>query len=626
MSGAASSSFSGVSAWTRNLETPLRRFLRTETGSASVLLAATLAALAWANIDQASYRDLWHTDLSIRLGGSGVRQDLGHWVNGGLMTFFFFVVGLEARREFDIGELRERRRLALPMLAGLGGMLGAVAVYLAVNAGEGSAQGWGVAMSTDTAFALGVLALVGPGFPERLRAFMLTVVVVDDLVALAVIATVYSGHLMLTGLLVAAAAIAAALVAVRLGIHRGVVYFALGATAWVGLLKSGIDPVVIGLAMGLLTYAGPPARSELERVTDLVRRFREQPTSKLARSAREGIQSAVSPNERLQQLYHPWTSYVIVPIFALANAGIAVDGSFLSHALRSPITLGIVAGYVVGKPAGVLGAAWLTTRLSRGRLRPPVGWAAVAGGGAVAGIGFTISLLIASLAFHGDDLQEAKLGILTAGACAALLAWICFKVTARLPRSTRIRMLLGGAESIVDLAYPVDVERDHIRGPEDASITLLEYGDFECPYCGRAEPVVRDLLADFGDLRYVWRHLPLNDVHPRAQLAAEASEAAAAQGAFWELHDLLLDHQDDLRHADLIAYARRLGLDVERFEHDIRHHAGAAHVADDVDGADLSGVSGTPSFFVNGRRHHGAYDIETLTAAVRAARARAMIV
>ncbi len=178
---------------------------------------------------------------------------------------------------------------------------------------------------------------------------------------------------------------------------------------------------------------------------------------------------------------------------------------------------------------------------------------------------------------------------------------------------------------IVDLAAPVDPERDHIRGPEEAPVTLVEYGDFECPYCGQAEPVVRELLADFGDLRYVWRHLPLNDVHPRAQLAAEAAEAAAEQDAFWEMHDLLFQHQDALRPSDLIGYAERLELDTERFTADLDKHAGAARVAEDVDTADLSGVSGTPTFFVNGRRHSGAYDIQTLTKAVRTARARAAI-
>jgi protein-disulfide isomerase len=393
----------------------------------------------------------------------------------------------------------------------------------------------------------------------------------------------------------------------------------------VGLLKSGVEPVVIGLAMGLLVYAYPARRSSLERATERFREFREQPTAELARAAGVELRSATSFNERLQQLFHPWTSYVIVPLFALANAGIVLNGSFLAQAFSSRITLGILVGYVVGKPVGILGGSWLTTRLSHGRLQPPVGWAAVAGGGTIAGIGFTVALLIATLAFDGRRLEEAKVGILSAALSAALITWLLFRATALLPRRLRIRALLGSAQPLVDLYIDVDPERDHVRGAIDAPVTVVEYGDFECPYCGQAEPVVRELIRGFSDVRYVWRHLPLNDVHPHAQIAAEATEAAADQGAFWEMHDLLLDNQDALQPDDLIAYAEQLGLDVERFTNSMREHTGAARVAEDIDSADLSGVSGTPTFFINSRRQHGAYDIASLSAAVRAAGARATL-
>jgi Na+/H+ antiporter NhaA len=617
--------FSGRTAWVRNLESPLRRFLRTETGSAAVLLVAAVAALAWANVDEASYERVWNTAFSLRLGAHELAHTLRYWVNAGLMTFFFFVVGLEARREFDLGELRERRRLALPLAAGLGGMLVPVAIFVAFNAGRSSVHGWGVAMSTDTAFSLGMLALVGRRFPLRLRAFMLTFSVVDDLVALLVIATVYASHVSPRPLALAALAFAVVAVAARLRVRRAFVYATLGVAAWVALSKSGVDPIVIGLAMGLLTWAAPAERSDLERATNLFRLFREQPTPELARTARAGLAEAISPNERLQQLWHPWTSFVIVPLFALANAGVAVNAGFLGHAFTAPVTLGIVLGYVAGKPAGVVAGSWLVTAVSRGRVRPPIGWAALTAGGAIAGIGFTVALLIAELAFHGEQLAQAKVGILTAALCASVLTWLLFRGTALLPWRTRLRVLLGTAEPIVDLAVPVDPERDYVRGPADAPVTVVEYGDFECPYCGQAEPVVRELLRDFGDVRYVWRHLPLNDVHPHTQLAAEAAEAAAAQGAFWELHDVLLTHQDALTRPDLLRYAGELGLDVDRFAADLDQHAGAARIAEDVDGADLSSVSGTPTFFVNGRRHYGAYDIATLSAAVRVAGAQATL-
>jgi Na+/H+ antiporter NhaA len=477
-------------------------------------------------------------------------------------------------------------------------------------------------MSTDTAFALGMLALVGRRFPQSLRAFILTVAVVDDLVAFVVIATVYSSSVQVAPLIVGIAVMAVAL-AVRLRrVRNGIIYFGLGVVAWVALYKAGVDPVIVGVYFGLLAIAYPASRADLERATDLFRLFREQPTSEQAQSLRVGVRSALSPNERLQQIYHPISSYVIVPLFALANAGVVINAHFLTHAYGSAITLGIIVAYLVGKPVGITGTTWLVTKLSRGRVRPPVGWASVLGGGTIAGIGFTVSLLIASLAFHGVELQEAKLGVLTAAVGASLLTALVFRVTELLPRRLRLRALIGRPNTLVDLAVPVDDERDHIRGPMDAPVTFVEYGDFECPYCGRAEPIIRELLAGFGDLRYVWRHLPLSDVHQHAQLAAEASEAAAAQGKFWEMYDTLLSHQDQLQARDLVRIAGELGLDVDRFRDDIRKRKGAGRIAEDVESADASEVSGTPTFFINGRRHYGDYDVGTLSQEVKAARAR----
>ncbi len=618
----SSASFTGRTAWARNLEAPIRQFLATETGGAAILLAASVVALVWVNLDGGSYARVWDTMLSVRLGGGSVSLPLRQWVNEGLMTFFFLVVGLEARWEFDLGELRDRRRLILPALAAIGGMVWPIAIFLAFNAGRSSAHGWGAAMSTDTAFALGMLALVGRRFPQSLRAYILTVAVADDLASFVVIGVNYSQTLRLAGLIVGIAALAGAFVVRLRRVRNGPVYFILGLIAWVGLLKSGIDPVLVGVVMGLLSIAYPAARADLERATDLFRLFREQPTGELAQSVREGVRTALSPNERLQQIYHPLSSYLIVPLFALANAGIPITGKFLAKAYGSPIALGIIVGYLLGKPIGISGTTALVTKLSRGRIRAPVGWASVLGGGTIAGIGFTVSILISSLAFKGVELQEAKLGVLTAAVCASLLTALVFRLTTMLPQRARLRALVGVAGSLVDLAVPVDPERDHLRGPLDAPVTLVEYGDFECPYCGQAEPIVRELLADFGDLRYVWRHLPLSDVHPRAQLAAEASEAAADQERFWDMYDKLLANQDALGVRDLVRYAEELGLDAGRFREHLRKRKGAARIAEDVESADLSNVSGTPSFFINGRRHYGAYDVGTLSAEVRAARAR----
>jgi Na+/H+ antiporter NhaA len=622
---AGNGTFSRTTAWARSVGTPLREYMATETGGASVLLAAAIAALVWANIDVSSYNSVWSTDLSIRLGDHALTDDLRHWINDGLMAVFFFVVGLEARREFDLGDLRDRHRVPLPALAAVGGMTVPIAIYLAFNAGHTSVDGWGAAMSTDTAFALAVLALVGPRLSNRLRAFMVTVVVVDDLVALLVIAFAYTSHLEVIALLVAFGFFAVMFGLRLMGEKRGTPYAALGVATWVAMHESGVDPVIVGLAMGLLTYAYPAAREDLERASSLFRDFREQPTPELARTASVGLELAISPNERLQQRFHPWSSYVIVPLFALANAGIAINGDFIRRAFASPITLGIIFAYVVGKPVGILAGSWLTVRVGRGRVRPPVGWGALTGGGAAAGIGFTISLLIANRAFTGDSLEEAKLGVLSAALGATVLSAAIFRLINLLPVERRLRALLGASEDIIDLSEPVDEEHDHIRGPEDAPVTLVEYGDFECPYCGQAEPIVRELLAGRGDVRYVWRHLPLTDVHPHAEVAAEAAEAAGAQDKFWEMHDRLLQNQGALRPRDLLDHAEALGLDVERFREDLRRQTFAGRVARDVESAELSGVSGTPTFFVNGRRHYGAYDVDSLTAAVKAARARTLV-
>jgi Na+/H+ antiporter NhaA len=621
---AASAAPAGRTAWARNVGAPVRDFLRTESGGAAMLVGAVVLALVWANSPWAdSYESVWRTRLAVSLGGHSLAADLRRWVDEGLMTLFFLVVGLEAKREVDMGELREHRRIAIPVVAALGGMAAAVGIYLALNAGGRGQSGWGAAMSTDTALALGVIALVAPPGSTRLRVFLLTLVVVDDLAALVVIALAYT-H----GVSVVALAVAGALFGVLVGLRyvagrwRAGAAWVVGTGIWVATFESGIDPIIVGLAVGLVTSAYPPARDDLERATAQTRLFREQPTPELAYEAQRSLTAAISANERLQYRLHPWTSFVVVPLFALANAGIHIDGGLLRDAVGSPVTLGIFLGYVVGKPLGIIGASWLATRPVLGGTRLAVTWPGLLGAGAAAGIGFTVSLLIAGLAFaDGRLLDEAKLGVLAAAVVSPLVAAAVARAIARMPAAVRARQLGRTAAELVDLADDVDPERDHVRGRDDAPVTLVEYANFECPYCGRAEPTIRELMAENAhDLRYVFRHLPLADVHPHAQMAAEASEAAGAQEAFWEMHDLLFAHQGDLTPRALRGYAVDLGLDVPRFVEDLRRRRYAPRVNADIASADASGVSGTPSFFINGRRHHGVYDVATLTAAVHAAR------
>jgi Na+/H+ antiporter NhaA len=617
--------FGGRTAWARNLAAPVRSFLSTEAGGAFVMLGAAIAALLWANSPWwHTYESVWTTELSIHIGSTGIAADLRTWVNEGLMTLFFLVVGLEAKRQLDLGELRERRRLAIPVFAAIGGITVPVLIYLAFNAGRAGGHGWGAAMSTDTAFALAAVALVTPRTATRIRVFLLTLAVVDDLAALVVIATVYSTHISVMALSIAVA-LFAVLVALRYApFGRAAVSIGLAVAIWVAMFKSGIDPVISGLAIGLATSAYPPSREDLERATALTREFREQPTPELARSAQQSLQSAISRNERLQYELHPWTSYVIVPLFALANAGIHMTSKLLSDAVTSPITWGILVAYVVGKPIGVFTGSWIASRPALHGPRSPISEPVLLTAGACAGIGFTVSLLVSSLAFTGMALDEAKLGALCTVVVAPAVAWVLTRVIRKLPEALRARQVARTAEDILDLAVDVDPEYDHIRGPDDAPVTLLEYGDFECPFCGQAEGVIRELLSAHGDdIRYVWRHLPLNDVHPSAQLASEAAEAAAAQGKFWEMYDILLGHQGELTPRDLTRYATDLGLDVDRFRDELRRREYAHRVSEDVASADESGVSGTPTFFINGRRHYGVYDIDTLSEEVGAAKRRA---
>jgi Na+/H+ antiporter NhaA len=602
--------------WSRRLA-PMREFVATENASAAILLLATVAAIAWANSPWSdSYESFWHTDVAVSFGDAELKLSLRHWINDGLMAFFFFVVGLEIRREFDMGELRERRRVATPVLAAIGGMVLPALIFLALNAGEPSARGWGIVMGTDTAFALGVLTLVGGATP-RVRTFLLTLVIVDDIVALLVIAIAYTTDLTLPPLAVAVAMFGVVLVLRQAGVRHGVPYFLVGVAMWLATLASGVHATIAGVAVGLLATAYAPSRDELSRAGAVWRLFREEPTPEYARSVSRTMTRSVSPNERLQHLFHPWTSHVIVPLFALANAGVVLEADVLRSIAGEPIFLGIVAGLVVGKPLGIVGSTWLVSRRWFGGFPRTVPWPPLAGAATVAGIGFTVSLLIADITFEGRELEEAKLGILGASILASLLGWLVFSVIHRLPPQ-KVNGRAGAlAPPILDLTEDVDPEVDHVRGPMNAPVTLVEYGDFECPYCGRAEPVMRELVQTFGnDLRFVFRHLPLADVHEHAELAAEAAEAAGEQGRFWEMHDLLFAHQGALIYPDLMRYAAELGLDVERFGEDLRSRRHGARIHRDVVSADASGAAGTPTMFVNGHRHQGAHDIDALAVAI----------
>lgn len=597
---------------------PLRRFIATEAASAGLLLAAVVVAMAWANSPLSdSYESLWETQLVISLGDWTVDLDLRHWLDEGLMALFFFAIGLEVRRELAIGELRDRARVRVPLIAGIGGMALPVLLFLAIAPGGEASDGWGIVIATDTAFMLGAMAIVGPACPTQLRVFLLTLSIVDDIIAISVVGIAYSGALDPVALAVACAFLAAIAITSQLRIWRVSIYVALGVGLWIATLSSGLHPTIAGMAAGLLVTAYVPSRDRVERAASAARAFRQSPLASVASDANRSVAMAISPNERLQTRLLPWVSYAIVPLFALANTGVDLRGGVLGDALGSQLTWAVAIGLAAGKTMGISAGAIGAVRLRFGRLLEGVGEGQVVGGAALSGIGFTVSILIVGLAFDSARLQdEAKVGVLIGALLAVAAGWLAFQLAARLRGEVTATLPR-------ELSPPVDPARDHIRGPAAAPLTLVEFADFECPFCSRATGVVRELRERYGDeLRYVLRHLPLVDVHPHAEAAAEAMEEAAVQGRFWELHDNLFDHQDELEFEDLLGYAGKLGIDVEELARALEDRRHAERVQEQVRSAEASGARGTPTFYVGGVRHVGPWDAETLAAALERSRGR----
>jgi NhaA family Na+:H+ antiporter len=424
----------------RRIVQPLQAFLRTETSSAVLLLGAAALALVWANSPwRESYEQLWTTILTVDVGDWSISQDLRHWVNDGLMSLFFLVVGLEIKREFLIGELRDRRVAALPIVAAVGGMVVPAGIYLALNAGGAGSNGWGIPMATDIAFAVGVLTLAARRAPSSVRPFLLTLAIVDDIGAIVVIAIFYSEGVSVAALLVAAAIVAVMLALQRFDVRATFVYVVLGIALWVAFFEAGIHPTIAGVVLGFLTPAHPFQRPGAVS-EEAIRTARETVDSpdppdvdapqwlRLASLSRE----AVSPLARVESALHPWTSYLVVPLFALANAGIELSGETVRRSLTSRVTLGVVLGLVVGKVVGITGASMLAGAAGVGRPPEGLGWRGVLGVSAVAGIGFTVALFITDLAFPEQRLaDEAKIGILAASLLAGALGFAVLRAWSR---------------------------------------------------------------------------------------------------------------------------------------------------------------------------------------------------
>ncbi|BBZ26421.1 Na(+)/H(+) antiporter NhaA 2 [Mycolicibacterium madagascariense] len=581
--------------------------------AAALLLAFTVIAIVWANSPWAhGYSAFWGTEVGLRFGDHHAELSVQHLVNDGLMTFFFFIVGLEVKSQFTIGELTDRARAAVPVIAALAGLLLPAVVFLLFNPSGEDARAWGTVISTDTAFLVGALAIIGPTCPARLRTFLLTLAVVDDVGALLVIALFYSDHVRVLPLVVAAALIGALAAVRRLPMGRGPAYSVLAFGLWLALLLGGVHPTLAGVAVALLIPVFTPERRRVEEAVEVIRAFRQSPNSEYARAATRSLRDSISINERLQTGFGPYVSYLVLPVFALANAGVHLDGATVAAALHSPLTWGVVAGLVIGKFVGIAGATAVVRATGLGVLAPGLTLRRVAGGAALSGIGFTISLFIIDLAIADPAKQDqARVGVLAASVLALLLGWATFQVTDRLSPPVSV-----GQTLIRD----VDPKRDHLRGNPNAALTLVEYGDFECPFCSRATGSIDEVRAYFGDdrLRYVWRHLPLERVHPHAVDAARASEAAALQGRFFEMAVTMFEYQDELEMEHIYRYADGIGLDIERFEEDL-HSARVLHrVDDDAQDAELMDLGATPTFFVNGQRHRGPWDAASLIRALEA--------
>jgi Na+/H+ antiporter NhaA len=586
----------------------------TENTAAALLLAFTVAAILWANSPWAqTYSTFWSTPVGLSFGDMHAELTVKELANDALMAFFFFTVGLEVKSEFTIGELTDRARAAVPVVAAIAGLILPAVIFLAFNAGGPDTHAWGVVISTDTAFLVGALAVIGPKYPARLRTFLLTLAIVDDVGALLAIALFYSEHVRVAPLMIAFGLLVALALVRYLPVARGPAYAVLAVALWLALSAGGVHPTLAGVAVALLIPAYTPQRQRVERAVTLVRAFRQSPNSDYARAATRSLRDSLSINERLQTAFSPYVSFGVLPLFALANAGVRLDHATVSAAVRSPLTWGVVAGLVVGKLIGITSATAVMRATGWGRLAPGLALRRVAGGAALSGIGFTIALFIVDLAITDPGKQDqARLGVLVASVVAFTAGWAIFRITDWLSPPTAV-----GAK----LLRAVDPERDHYRGNPYAPMTLVEYGDFECPFCSRATGSIDEVRERLGDeLCYVWRHLPLERVHPHSIGAAWASEAAALQGRFFEMAIAMFAHQDYLEWEHVYRYANNLGIDIERFNDDVHGSRVRHRVEDDMQDAELMDLNSTPTFFVNGKRHKGPYDAVSLIRALEATR------
>ena len=590
----------------------LTRLTGSDAAAAVALLVSTLVALVWANVPGDSYVSFWETPVALRFGSAELELDLRHWINDALMAVFFFLITLEVRHDLVLGEFRDARRIRVPVAAAVAGLVVPTLLFLLVvtlTGQDAEARGaWGVVISTDTAFVAGLLAVVGRSVPVNLRAFVLALSVVDDIGALGVIAVAYTDDLRLVPLAVAVAGLAVVALMRRARVWRWNVYLLVALPIWFGALASGVHPTLAGVGVGLLLPVYGAHLSKVSAAESAARAYGRAPSARGARQVVESLQRSVSLNERAQRALRPWVNFLVVPVFALANTGVVLDGESLRAAAGSGLTWAIVVGLVVGKVTGVTVASVAAVRLGFGRLPSGIFVRHVVSAGLLTGVGFTISLFIVDLALSSPELQtQARIGILVASTASSVVALAAIAVVRAVDR----RRLPGRQR----LARAVDRDRDHLRGSTDAPAELVVYASFVFSTAGRTVEVVDELRAELGEsLLFVYRHLPTDD--PVSSIAAQAAEEGAAQGRFWQVHDGLAARVGQLDERAVRRCAADAGMNLARLDDALATGRHVERIEEDIRDARAMALDQPPSFFVNGQLYDGPLDVESMRTAL----------
>ncbi len=579
---------------------------------ALVLIAATIAALLWANLPGESYLTFWHLPLGLELGDFRFELSLQHWINDAVMAVFFAHVTLEVRREIELGELRDWRRASVPVIAAVAGLIIPALIYVGVTWGSDAVGGWGVVVSTDTAFVLGMLALVGRAMPPQLRIFLVTLAVADDVGALGVIAFAYTDHFTPLPLVLAVSGLVIIAIMRFAGVWRAGLYLLPAVVVWVGFFLSGVHATLAGVAIALLLPIFATRSDDLRRAQNRMRAFQMSPTAGSARFAENSLARAISVNERAHRALMPYITWLILPLFALANAGVRITGDSLADAFTSTLTWGVIIGLVVGKIVAITFSTWIVTRLRPGALGPAVRMSHILGVGMLAGMGFTISLFVTELAFDDPtDVSRAQIGVLAATVIAATLGAITFTIL-----NARERRRSPHRDRLI---RQFDAQRDPALGtPASALISFVEYGNYATPYAAGAGEMREGMEGQFGaDIVYTFRHLPLEQ--PLGRSAAIANEAAAMQGRFWEMRDELLREAPIESERQIRRAAASAGVNLRRFEHDWVEEVAKQRVDEDMADAEAMHLHEAPVFFIDNVRYEGPIDADSVNAAVRVA-------